>query len=133
VGCNIDGHKVLGTIADLGTVLRDHALDEVIVAVPRRRIDEELEEPVRVSEAEGVKATLMADLAAPTALSTLGRAKLAVTIFVFVVGALGYPGHSVTNYSSVDYEYVVPHAAVVTHTCDNTRDVPRDRRKVDRA
>jgi hypothetical protein len=105
----------------------------VIVAVPRRWIDEELEEAVRVSEAEGVKATLMADLAARTALSTLGRAERAVTIFVFVVGALGYPAHSVTNYSSVDYEYVVPHAAVVTHTCDNTRDVPTDRRKVVRA
>jgi hypothetical protein len=66
-------------------------------------------------------------------LSTLGRAGRAVTIFGFVVGPLGYPAHSVTNYSSVDYEYVVPHAAVVTHTCENTRDVPPDRRKVDRA
>jgi exopolysaccharide biosynthesis polyprenyl glycosylphosphotransferase len=61
VGRNIDGHKVLGTVADLGTVLKEHAIDEVIVAVPRRWIDEELEEAVRICEAEGVKATLMAD------------------------------------------------------------------------
>ena len=62
VGYNVDGHKVLGTIADLGAVLREHAVDEVIVAVPRRWIDEDLEQAVRVSEAEGVKITLMADL-----------------------------------------------------------------------
>jgi exopolysaccharide biosynthesis polyprenyl glycosylphosphotransferase len=62
VGSNVDGHKVLGTIVDLGTILREHVVDEVIVAVPRRWIDEELEDAVRVSEAEGVKATLMADL-----------------------------------------------------------------------
>jgi exopolysaccharide biosynthesis polyprenyl glycosylphosphotransferase len=61
VGRNVDGHKVLGTVADLGIVLRDHAIDEVIIAVPRRWIDEELEQAVRVAEAEGVKATLMAD------------------------------------------------------------------------
>ena len=62
VGSNVDGHKVLGTVADLGIVLREHAVDEVVIAVPRGWIDEKLEDAVRVSEAEGVKATLMADL-----------------------------------------------------------------------
>ncbi len=62
VGLNVEGHKVLGTVRDIGVILREHVVDEVIVAVPRRWIDEELEDALRQCEAEGIQASFMADL-----------------------------------------------------------------------
>lgn len=61
VGSYILGSPVIGTIKDIGAVLKDYVIDEVILAVPRTMIDH-VEEIARACEEEGVKLRLMADI-----------------------------------------------------------------------
>jgi exopolysaccharide biosynthesis polyprenyl glycosylphosphotransferase len=55
------GSPVLGTIDDITSVLKDHVVDEVILAVPRAMIPQ-LGKVASVCEEEGVKLRLMADV-----------------------------------------------------------------------
>jgi exopolysaccharide biosynthesis polyprenyl glycosylphosphotransferase len=61
VGKSIRGSKVLGTLDEITSVLRDHVIDEVLLAIPRGMIGV-VEKVVRACEEEGVKVRLMADL-----------------------------------------------------------------------
>ena len=55
------GAQVLGTLDEISTVLRDHVVDEVVLAIPRGMIGI-VEKVVRACEEEGVRVSLMADL-----------------------------------------------------------------------
>jgi exopolysaccharide biosynthesis polyprenyl glycosylphosphotransferase len=61
VGRTIDGSAVLGTVDDITSVLKDHVVDEVILATPRSMIAS-VEKLVRACEEEGVRVRIMADL-----------------------------------------------------------------------
>src|SRR5262249_29828257 len=61
VGKRLDGTEVLGTVDDITTVLKDHVVDEVILATPRSMISA-VEKLVRACEEEGVRVRIMADL-----------------------------------------------------------------------
>ena len=61
VGKSILGSPVLGTLDEITSVLRDHVIDEVVLAIPRGMISV-AEKAVRACEEEGVKVRLMADL-----------------------------------------------------------------------
>jgi exopolysaccharide biosynthesis polyprenyl glycosylphosphotransferase len=61
VGKSILGAPVLGTLDEITPVLRDHVIDEVVLAIPRGMIGV-AEKAVRACEEEGVKVRLMADL-----------------------------------------------------------------------
>jgi exopolysaccharide biosynthesis polyprenyl glycosylphosphotransferase len=61
VGKTIRGARVLGTFDEISSVLRDHVVDEVVLAIPRGMIGI-AEKAVRACEEEGVKVRLMADL-----------------------------------------------------------------------
>jgi exopolysaccharide biosynthesis polyprenyl glycosylphosphotransferase len=61
VGRTIDGSAVLGTVDDITSVLKDHVVDEVILATPRSMIGT-VEKLVRACEEEGVRVRIMADL-----------------------------------------------------------------------
>jgi exopolysaccharide biosynthesis polyprenyl glycosylphosphotransferase len=61
VGHRVLGAPVVGTIDDITSVLKDQAVDEIIVAVPRAMIPD-LGKVASVCEEEGVKLRLMADV-----------------------------------------------------------------------
>lgn len=61
VGSKVLGSPVIGTVADISSVLKDHVIDEVIMAIPRRMI-EDVEAIAYACEEEGVKLRLMADV-----------------------------------------------------------------------
>jgi exopolysaccharide biosynthesis polyprenyl glycosylphosphotransferase len=61
VGRSMPGSNVLGTVDEITSVLKDHVIDEVIVAVPRGMIGI-AEKVVRACHEEGVKVRFMADL-----------------------------------------------------------------------
>jgi exopolysaccharide biosynthesis polyprenyl glycosylphosphotransferase len=61
VGMTLYGSQVLGTVDAITSVLKDHVIDEVILAVPRGMIPN-VEKIVYACEEEGVKVSLMADL-----------------------------------------------------------------------
>ena len=61
VGTTILGSPVLGTLDEITPVLRDHVIDEVVLAIPRGMIGA-AEKAVRACEEEGVKVRIMADL-----------------------------------------------------------------------
>ena len=61
VGKSILGSPVLGTLDEITSVLRDHVVDEVVLAIPRSMIGM-AEKVVLACEEEGVKVRLMADL-----------------------------------------------------------------------
>jgi exopolysaccharide biosynthesis polyprenyl glycosylphosphotransferase len=61
MGRSILGAPVLGTLDEITPVLRDHVIDEVVLAIPRGMIGV-AEKAVRACEEEGVKVRLMADL-----------------------------------------------------------------------
>ena len=61
VGRTIDGSAVLGTVDDITSVLKDHVVDEVILATPRSMIGT-VEKLVCACEEEGVRVRIMADL-----------------------------------------------------------------------
>jgi exopolysaccharide biosynthesis polyprenyl glycosylphosphotransferase len=61
VGKSIMGAQVLGTLDEITPVLRDHVIDEVVLAIPRAMIGV-AEKVVLACEEEGVKIRLMADL-----------------------------------------------------------------------
>lgn len=79
VGKEISSSKVIGTISEIETVLKNNVVDEVVVAVPRSMIGEVA--PVFTTcEEEGVKLRLMADIydfqVARTQLELLGGTPL---------------------------------------------------------
>lgn len=61
VGMTLHGSEVLGTIDAITSVLKDHVIDEVILAIPRGMIPN-VEKIVYACEEEGVMVRLMADL-----------------------------------------------------------------------
>jgi exopolysaccharide biosynthesis polyprenyl glycosylphosphotransferase len=61
VGRTIRGSRVLGTLDEITSILRDHVIDEVALAIPRGMIGI-AEKVVRACEEEGLKVRLMADL-----------------------------------------------------------------------
>lgn len=61
VGMTLHGSEVLGTVDVITSVLKDHVIDEVILAVPRGMISN-VEKIVYACEEEGVRVRLMADL-----------------------------------------------------------------------
>ena len=61
VGKSIRGSSVLGTLDEISSILRDHVIDEVVLAIPRGMIGV-AEKVVRACEEEGVRVRLMADL-----------------------------------------------------------------------
>ena len=61
VGTVILGAPVLGTLDEITVVLRDHVIDEVVLAIPRGMISI-VEKVVLACEEEGVRVRLMADL-----------------------------------------------------------------------
>jgi exopolysaccharide biosynthesis polyprenyl glycosylphosphotransferase len=61
VNRSVLGYRVLGTIDDITSILKEHVIDEVVMAVPRAMIPE-VERIARACEEEGVKFCFMADL-----------------------------------------------------------------------
>jgi exopolysaccharide biosynthesis polyprenyl glycosylphosphotransferase len=61
MGIDLPESSVLGTVAEIRTILKRQVVDEVILAVPRSMF-EEVEEIVRACEEEGIKFRIMADL-----------------------------------------------------------------------
>ncbi len=61
VGLTIESTEIIGTLDDLGPLLRQHVVDEVVFVVPRSWMSE-IEEPILQCERVGVRATLAADL-----------------------------------------------------------------------
>ena len=61
VGESIDDAKVLGTVDDISSVLKDHVVDEVILAIPRAMIGD-VERIAHACEEEGVRFSVMADV-----------------------------------------------------------------------
>jgi exopolysaccharide biosynthesis polyprenyl glycosylphosphotransferase len=61
VGTQVDGFPVLGTVNDIASVLKDHVIDEVILAIPRSLI-QDAELIAYECEVEGVKLRWMADV-----------------------------------------------------------------------
>lgn len=61
VGMTLHGSEVIGTVDAITSVLKDHVIDEVILAVPRGMISN-VEKIVYACEEEGVKVRIMADL-----------------------------------------------------------------------
>ena len=55
------GYRILGTISDITRVLKDHVIDEVVMAIPRTMISQ-AEQIAQACEEEGVKFSVMADL-----------------------------------------------------------------------
>jgi len=60
-GSQVQGRLVLGTIADISTVLKGFVVDEVILAVPRTLMGD-AESIAHACEEEGIKLRIMADL-----------------------------------------------------------------------
>jgi exopolysaccharide biosynthesis polyprenyl glycosylphosphotransferase len=61
VGRSLEGSKVLGTVDDITSILKNHVVDEVILATPRSMIGA-VEKLVRACEEEGVRVRMLADL-----------------------------------------------------------------------
>jgi exopolysaccharide biosynthesis polyprenyl glycosylphosphotransferase len=61
VGTRVLGSPVVGTIDDIGGVLRDHVIDQVLIAIPRDMISA-VDKVARACEEEGIKHCLMADV-----------------------------------------------------------------------
>ena len=61
IGHRVLGASILGTLGDISAVLKDHVIDEVILAVPRAMIPD-VDKVARACEEEGVKLRLMADV-----------------------------------------------------------------------
>ncbi len=61
VGESIDDAKVLGNVGDISSVLKDHVIDEVILAIPRAMIAN-AEQIAYACEEEGVQFSVMADV-----------------------------------------------------------------------
>ena len=61
VGESIDDAKVLGTVDDISSVLKDNVVDEVILAIPRAMIGD-VERIAQTCEEEGVRISVMADV-----------------------------------------------------------------------
>lgn len=61
VGRDILGSPVLGTVGEITSILKNHVIDEVILAVPSRALPE-VADVVRACQEEAVKVRLMADL-----------------------------------------------------------------------
>ncbi|RLB89432.1 MAG: sugar transferase, partial [Deltaproteobacteria bacterium] len=61
VGWDINGSPVLGTVGDITSILKDHVIDEVILAIPRTII-KDVEAIAYACEEEGVKLRFMADV-----------------------------------------------------------------------
>lgn len=55
------GYRILGTMGDISTVLKNHVIDEVVMAIPRAMISQ-AERIAQACEDEGVKFSMMADL-----------------------------------------------------------------------
>lgn len=60
-GTDILGSKVLGTLDEIHTVLKNHVIDEVIIAIPRAMIPN-VDKIAFACEEEGVKLRMMADV-----------------------------------------------------------------------
>lgn len=61
VGQNIGGIPVIGSLDNISQCLKDHVVDEVIIAIPRSML-EDAEPIVQACEEEGIKLRFMADL-----------------------------------------------------------------------
>ena len=61
VGESIDDAKVLGTVKDISSVLKNHVVDQVILAIPRAMIAD-VEQIASACEEEGVRFSVMADV-----------------------------------------------------------------------
>jgi exopolysaccharide biosynthesis polyprenyl glycosylphosphotransferase len=61
VGRPVDGSKVIGTIDDIGAILKSNVVDEVILAIPRTMLTN-ADAIVHACEEEGVKLRIMADV-----------------------------------------------------------------------
>lgn len=61
IGTNVQGISVLGTVEQIGEILKDRVIDEVVVAVPRTLI-RDVQEIADACEEEGIKLRLMADV-----------------------------------------------------------------------
>lgn len=61
LGQNVLGRPVLGCIDDISDILAKHVVDEVIMAIPRKMM-EDVEEIAYACEEEGVRFRLMADI-----------------------------------------------------------------------
>ncbi len=74
VGTTVLDRPILGTIADIHSILKDHVIDEVIVAIPRTMLAD-VDSIAHACEEEGVKFRFMADIfnlsAARVSLSSL--------------------------------------------------------------
>jgi exopolysaccharide biosynthesis polyprenyl glycosylphosphotransferase len=61
IGTRVLEASVLGSIGDISSVLKEHVIDEVILAIPRGMIPD-VEKIARVCEEEGVTLSIMADV-----------------------------------------------------------------------
>jgi len=61
VGTNVNGAEVLGVVDDISSVLKNHVIDEVILAIPRAMIPD-VEKIAIACEEEGVRFRVMADV-----------------------------------------------------------------------
>ncbi len=61
VGTSVLGVPVIGTVDDISSVLKDHVIDEVILAIPRAMIPD-VDKIAYACEEEGVKLRFMADV-----------------------------------------------------------------------
>ena len=61
VGESIDDAKVLGAVKDISSVLKNHVVDQVILAIPRAMIAD-VEQIASACEEEGVRFSVMADV-----------------------------------------------------------------------
>lgn len=55
------GYRILGTLSDISNTLKNHVIDEVVMAIPRAMISQ-AERIAQACEEEGVKFSMMADL-----------------------------------------------------------------------
>lgn len=61
IGTTVHEGRVLGTVADINSILKDHVIDEVIVAIPRTLLAD-VNSIALACEEEGVKFRFMADI-----------------------------------------------------------------------
>ena len=61
VGDQVDGVPILGTVGNISVFLKNHVIDEVIIALPRSLLDD-VHPIVEACEEEGVKLQFMADI-----------------------------------------------------------------------
>jgi exopolysaccharide biosynthesis polyprenyl glycosylphosphotransferase len=61
VGTRVHAASVLGSLGDIGSVLKEHVIDEVILAIPRGMIPD-VDKIARACEEEGVTFSMMADV-----------------------------------------------------------------------